>query len=121
MNVGRRRRIVGADREGAGLDGQYTTEDRGIGQPPPAAPAFDDLFREVNDRIVELGTRFGVRDETLELICECDDSACTAHLSIPSTEYEQVRAAQRRHVVVAGHEHSGRVVERGDGYVVVED
>jgi hypothetical protein len=102
-----------------GLDGHYTTEDRGLERQPP--PAFDDLFREVNDRIVELGTRFGVRDETLELICECDDSACTAHLSIPSTEYEQVRAAQRRHVVVAGHEHSGRVVERGDGYVVVED
>jgi hypothetical protein len=102
------------------LDGHYTTEDRGFEQQPPP-PAFEDLFREVNDRIVELGTRFGFRDETLELICECDDSACTAHMSIPSAEYEQVRAAQRRHVVVAGHEHSGRVVERGDGYVVVED
>jgi hypothetical protein len=42
-------------------------------------------------------------------------------MRIPSAEYEQVRAARRRHVVVAGHEHSGRVVERGDGYVVVED
>jgi hypothetical protein len=103
----------------SGLDGQYTTEDRGVEQQPP--PAFDDFFREVNDRIVELGTRFGFRDETLELICECDDSACTKHMSISSAEYEQVRTAQRRHVVVAGHEHSGRVVGRGDGYVVVED
>jgi hypothetical protein len=102
------------------LDGQYTTEDRGVG-PPLQPPALDDLFREVNDRIVELGTRFGFRDETLELICECDDSGCTQHMSIPNGEYEQVRAAQRRHVVVAGHEHSGRVIGRGDGYVVVED
>lgn len=101
------------------MDGHYTTEGRGIEQQAP--PAFDDLFREVNDRIVELGTRFGFRDETLELICECDDSACTSHMSIPTVEYKQVRAAQRRHVVVAGHEHSGRVVARGEGYVVVED
>jgi hypothetical protein len=102
------------------LDGQYTTESRGV-EPPQQPPALDDFFREVNDRIVELGTRFGFRDETLELICECDESACTEHMSIPSDEYEQVRSAQRRHVVLAGHEHSGRVVGRGDGYVVVED
>jgi hypothetical protein len=120
LNVGGRRRYrrVWIGRELA-LDGHYTTEDRGVEQQPP--PAFDDLFREVNDRIVELGTRFGFRDETLELICECDDSACTAHMSIPTADYAQVRASAGRHVVVAGHEHSGRVVERGDGYVVVED
>ena len=102
-----------------GLEGQYTTEDRGVEQESP--PALDDFFREVNDRIVELGTRFGFRDETLELICECDDSGCTQHMSISTADYEQVRLEQRRHVVVAGHEHSARVVDRGDGYVVVED
>jgi len=91
-----------------------------VGQQPPP-PAFDDFFREVNDRIVELGSRFGFRDETLELICECDDGCCTEHLSIASAEYQQVRTSKARHVVIAGHEHSGRVVARGDGYVVVED
>jgi hypothetical protein len=111
--------IVRTGPGGTALDGQYTTEDRGVERHPP--PALDDFFREVNDRIVELGTRFGSRDETLELICECDDSGCTTHMSIPSAEYEHVRAAQRRHVVVSGHERSGRVVGRGDGYVVVED
>jgi hypothetical protein len=110
---------VGATGRG-GLDGHYTTEDRGVGQQPPP-PAFDDFFREVNDRIVELGMRFGFREETLELICECDDSGCTEHMSIPSAEYEQVRTAGQRHVVVQGHEYSGRVIARGDGYVVVED
>ncbi|HVD12192.1 MAG TPA: hypothetical protein VNB46_03065 [Gaiellaceae bacterium] len=102
------------------MDGHYTTEDRGLEQQPPPA-ALDDFFREVNDRIVELGTRFGFRDDTLELICECDDSACTAHICIPSAEYERVRVSKRRHVVLDGHERSGRVVARRDGYVVVED
>jgi hypothetical protein len=102
------------------LDGHYTTEERGVEQQLPP-PSFDDFFREVNDRIVELGSRFGFREETLELICECDDGCCTEHLSIASADYQRVRAAAGRHVVVIGHEHSGRVVGRGDGYVVVED
>jgi hypothetical protein len=103
------------------VEGHYTTEDRGIEEQPAPPPAFEDFFREVNDRIVELGSRFGFREERLELICECDDGCCTEHLSIPSAEYERVRGAEGRHVVVVGHEHSGRVVARGAGYVVVED
>ena len=103
------------------MDGHYTTEDRGVERQPSPPPAFDDFFREVNDRIVELGERFGLREETLKLICECDDGCCTEHLSIATATYEQVRAASGRHVVVVGHEYSGRVVARGDGYVVVED
>ena len=102
------------------MNGHYTTEDRGLEQQTPP-PGFDEFFREVNDRIVELGTRFGFREDRLELICECHDASCTERLSIASAVYQRVRADQRRHVLVVGHERSGRVVERGDGYVVVED
>lgn len=81
----------------------------------------DGFFREVNARIVELGERFGFREETLELICECDDTGCMEHLIIPASEYERVREAQGWNVVAAGHPPCGRVVARGAGYVVVED
>lgn len=81
----------------------------------------NDFFREVNARILELGSRFGLGDETLELICECGDTTCTERLSIPSTEYAQVREAAGRRVVVAGHERTCGVLARGDRYVVVCD
>jgi metallophosphoesterase superfamily enzyme len=42
-------------------------------------------------------------------------------VSIPCTEYEHVREAVDRRVVIAGHEHSAGVVTRGGGYIVVSD
>lgn len=102
------------------LSGRRTAEDRGTAQATPPHVS-DDFFREVNDRIVELGERFGLQEETLELICECGDTICTERLSIPGNEYEQVREAPGRRVVIAGHERTCRVVTRGSGYVVVSD
>jgi hypothetical protein len=87
-----------------------------------APPATDDVFREINERIVELGERFGFREEPLlELVCECDDRCCTQRVSIPPDAYEDVRAHSGRHLVHEGHERAGRVIADGDGYVVVED
>jgi hypothetical protein len=98
----------------------HTTEDRVVGQPPPHVS--EGFFREVNDRIVELGERLGFREETgLELICECDDPCCTERMHVEADVYQQVRAAKGRHVVIAGHARSGRVITESDSYVVVED
>jgi hypothetical protein len=99
--------------------GRETTED-GLVQ-TTSTHVSDDFFRQVNDRIVELGKRFGLREEVHELICECDDAGCTERLHVPASEYEYSRRAQGWHVVAAGHEPSGRIVARGLGYVVVED
>jgi hypothetical protein len=111
-------RIVVHDRRKRELDSRETAEDVMEVGPPPAS---DDFFRQVNDRIVELGERFGYREEVLQLICECGDTSCSEHLSVPAAEYEEIRNAPGRHVVAAGHVSSDRVVARGDGYVVVED
>jgi hypothetical protein len=113
--VGRDRR-EGAER----LNGRRTTGDRGTAEASPQHGS-DDFFREVNERILELGERFGLSDQTLELICECGDATCTERVSIPCTEYEHVREAVDRRVVIAGHEHTAGVVTRGGGYVVVSD
>jgi hypothetical protein len=97
-----------------------TAGDRGTAEASPQH-APDDFFREVNERILELGERFALGKETLELICECADTTCTQHLSIPCAAYEQVRDVPGRRVVAAGHEYTCRVVARNGGYVVVCD
>jgi hypothetical protein len=77
-----------------------------------------DFVREVNENIAELGERFGLREETLELICECGDSTCDERLQILLSEYERLRGAGYR-VVRPGHEHTAAVLHSGDGYVAV--
>lgn len=102
------------------LSGGSTAEDRGALQASPRRGS-DDFFREVNERILELGERFAIGGDTLQLICECADITCTEHVSIACADYAQVREAPGRRVVIAGHEHTRRVVTRNGGYVVVSD
>ena len=87
--------------------------------PPPGVA--DDLFREVNDRIMELGERFGFREDPLQLICECEDGSCTQRVSISAAEFAQLRATSGLHLVAEGHARSGRVIRRNGGYIVVGD
>ena len=80
----------------------------------------ESVFREVNERLAELGEELG--DDTVELVCECGDPACSEPLAIPVSVYEAVRARGRRFVVAPGHQHSEleQVVEEHPDYLVVE-
>jgi hypothetical protein len=82
---------------------------------------WDELFREVNDRIMELGQQLGVEEDLLELICECEDSTCTDRVEISAVEFARFRGVDGVHLVAPGHIPRGRVVGRGDGYLVVAD
>ena len=75
----------------------------------------------MNDRILELGERFGFREEPLELICECENGSCTERVSISAQEFAELRATDGLHLVAEGHTRSGRVVRRSADYVVVGD
>jgi hypothetical protein len=79
------------------------------------------LFREVNEEIRDLDARSGGGATSL-FVCECADAGCVASLSIPRAAYMAVRANPRRFVVAPGHENAEleTVVERPEGYVVVE-
>ncbi len=79
--------------------------------------AADDFVREVNENIAELGERFGLHEETLELICECGDSACAERVAVPADEYERLHAEGRRIVALAHADGA----ERRAGYAVVDD
>jgi hypothetical protein len=81
----------------------------------------DDAFRTANERIEEAAE--GVV-ERAPFLCECADTTCTEVIMLDLQEYEHVREDVRRFINVPGHEASAQgwaeVVERHDGFVVVE-
>lgn len=81
--------------------------------------ATEELFREVNERIVRLNEVFASQEG--EFLCECADDVCAERLRVSLREYDAIRADPRRFVMAPGHERPGaRVIERRDGYEVVE-
>jgi hypothetical protein len=80
------------------------------------------VFREVNERLRELGEGFSLVSEVAEFVCECGDSGCAERIQLPLSEYERVRSDAKWFVVVPGHElpEYEKVVEKNDGYTIVE-
>ena len=82
------------------------------------------LLREVNDRIEEAGGGRGLlpRERPLEFRCECGREDCHELVSMTVGQYEHVRSDNDRFAVVPGHQDDAieRVVESGDGYVIVD-
>jgi hypothetical protein len=79
------------------------------------------LFREVNERIEELAETFDLKDE-LTILCECGSGQCDERIALHEDAYEKLRRIPTHFAVRPGHEISDveRVVERHDGFVVVE-
>jgi hypothetical protein len=81
------------------------------------AAVVQSLFREVNQRIVEVAN-----GSTTEILCECCQDECTEPLVIPTNEYAAIRDSSTRFVVIAGHYDPTleRVVAEQDGYMIIE-
>ena len=63
------------------------------------------VFRELNERLRELGERFGVGDnEMLDLVCECGTETCTQRIAMSPSEYEELRADPGQFAIVPGHD-----------------
>jgi hypothetical protein len=85
----------------------------------------ESLFREVNERIAELGERAEARapDGTVDFLCECgEEGGCGQRVRVPAEVYERVRQQDDRFLVRPGHEtpELERAVEWTDDYVVVD-
>jgi hypothetical protein len=78
------------------------------------------LFRQVNERLLEMAD--GFRDGPLDFVCECSLEDCTTTLTVYRDDYEAVRAHSTHFLVSSGHEllQVERVVDRRDGFTVVE-
>src|SRR4051812_14093517 len=79
------------------------------------------LFREVNDRILQLNERFGLAGvDRPEWVCECVDAGCTAKLEMTVPEYRALRERADCFAVAPGHENDERVVMSCPRYSIVE-
>ncbi len=85
----------------------------------------ESLFREVNERIAQLGdsAQAWSPDGLVEFLCECGvGDGCGQRLRMPLAVYETVRAQDDRFVVRPGHEtpEIERAVDWTDEYVIVD-
>ncbi len=80
------------------------------------------LFREVNERIASLSSRYANELRPNLYICECLSTDCSATLELTHHEYERFREQGSRFFVLPGHEDPAveDVVEATEQYVVVE-
>ncbi len=60
------------------------------------------LFREINERLEELGEVFGQRSET-EFVCECGRRDCSERLVLTPAEYAYVRSNPHWFAIRPGH------------------
>ena len=83
------------------------------------------LFREVNERIAQLGSAAQAwsADGVVEFMCECGaDGGCGDRVRMPLEVYERVRSQSDRFVVRPGHDtpELERVVEAAAEYAIVD-
>jgi hypothetical protein len=82
------------------------------------------LFREVNERIAQLGERAEAwSPDGIDFLCECgEEGGCGQRVRVPLDVYERVRRQDDRFVVRPGHEtpEIERAVEWTETYVVVD-
>ena len=78
------------------------------------------LFREVNERVEQMQNGFSGAEQ--HWVCECGDETCFDKLTVPLSDYRDVRSHEDWFLIAPGHEHAEveRVVDRRDGYWVVE-
>jgi hypothetical protein len=78
------------------------------------------LFREVNERLLELSE--GFQDGSMQFVCECSNEDCTLTVTMNHDEYESVRAHSTFFVVYTGHEILAveKVIDRQDGWTIVQ-
>ena len=80
------------------------------------------VFRQVNDRIVEIGQTLQRAELELDLVCECGDADCAERIRMSASEYEALRRDPALFAVVPGHEAQDVefVRERRGEYDIVE-
>jgi hypothetical protein len=81
------------------------------------------LFRQVNERLKELGEGFSIVAERADFVCECSDERCAEAVQLTLEEYERVRSDARWFLVVRGHERpeiESAVWDLGERVLVVQ-
>lgn len=80
------------------------------------------VFRQVNERLRELGEGFSLVTDQADFVCECGNTSCTERVRMTLAAYEKVRSNPKHFLVVKGHEELEyeRVISYEEDYSVVE-
>ena len=80
------------------------------------------MFREVNERLREIGEGFSVVTEEAEFVCECGNRSCIEHIRMPLPAYEEIREDPKRFFIFKGHENPEyeKILTETERYLVVE-
>ena len=78
------------------------------------------LFREVNERLLELTE--GFQDGSMQFVCECSNEDCTQTVTMNHDDYESVRAHSTFFVITSGHEilEVEKIIDRRNGWTIVQ-
>ncbi len=78
------------------------------------------LFRAVNAQVGEIADE--ARLETVEIVCECGDRACTERISMTPDEYVALRESSGYFAILPGHDTptTEQVIDRRSDYVIVQ-
>lgn len=81
----------------------------------------EEVFRTINQSI-DAGARMHGIDSPQRFHCECAVASCESEIYVPAADYEHVVNERYCFMVAPGHEvlEVERVVERHDGFTVVE-
>jgi hypothetical protein len=79
-----------------------------------------ELFRCVNERIIELAAPLMSGADLLWLICECPNDGCTQTMRMTRGEYDAMRVEPGVYALVPGHEQRAleEIIRRTDRYVL---
>jgi hypothetical protein len=76
------------------------TEDATLERRRIRAARSQAMFREVNERIVELSKSWSAEPQ---FVCECESTDCAETITLTTDEYEAVRSDPGSFVVALGH------------------
>jgi len=80
------------------------------------------VFREVNERIQQVADSFKLKDDQLDILCECARAECVDRISIKRAEYEELRSDPHQFAIRPGHDEPDveRVIASKKGYDIVQ-
>jgi len=82
----------------------------------------ESMFRQVNERLLDLNGASEPLTGDWTVVCECADVTCIVQIALMPTEYQAMRAVPTRFAVAPGHVYPDveRVVLEGTRFTVVE-
>src|SRR5215218_576175 len=82
------------------------------------------IFRDANEHIRAKAEEYQSDIERIPFLCECPREDCTELVPLTTSEYSEVRSNDSHFFMVPDHADAerplGTVVQREDGYVIVE-